>query len=250
MREQGAAWDGGLRQSSRSAQGIERDPAGVKPQQGEVTLNITSLVKRCASNGHYPYMPRMADRQLEARIVRAAQQLWRVHGGKSLTLRSVARAAGTTTTTVYKRFENKDALVIALAEMVQAGITAETTSAATIEQAYRRFLAFAEKHPQEYNLLWGPAWPEIYGPGRPRPIKEWLLENFAARFGGRPKDYVRLYYALFLLVHGTATLMSVARDRRSKAEMRDNCLAICDALVANIEVLKKPSPPLAGRRAR
>jgi hypothetical protein len=31
----------------------------------------------------------------------------------------------------------------------------------------------------------------------------------------------------------------VTRDRRMKAEMVDSCLAICDALVANIEVLKK-----------
>ena len=184
-------------------------------------------------------MPRLADEHLEARIVKAAHRLWRTHGAKNLTLRSVARAAGTTTTTVYKRFRNKDALLLALAEMVQARITARTTSAATIEDCYRRFLQFADEHPHEYQLLWGPAWAELLGPERPRPIKAWLLEQFAARFGGKPKDYVLNYYALFLLVHGTANLLIVTRDRRMKAEMVDSCLAICDALVANIGVLKK-----------
>jgi AcrR family transcriptional regulator len=152
----------------------------------------------------------------------------------------VAREAETTTTTVYKRFRNKEALLLALAELVQAKITATTTSATTIEDAYRRFLRFAEEHPHEYKLLWGPAWSEVLGPGRPRPIKAWLLEQFAARFGGQAEEYIRAYYALFLLVHGTANLLSVARSRQAKAEMRDNCLAICDALVASIEVLKLP----------
>jgi AcrR family transcriptional regulator len=185
-------------------------------------------------------MPRLADEHLEARIVQAARKLWQTHGAKSLTLRSVARAAGTTTTTVYKRFRNKEAILLALAELVHARITARTISAATIEDSYRRFLKFADQHPHEYRLLWGPAWAELLGPERPRPIKEWLLNKFAARFGGKPKDYVLSYYALFLLVHGTASLLIVTRDRRTKAEMVDSCLAVCDALVANTEVLKKP----------
>lgn len=184
-------------------------------------------------------MPRLADEHLEARIVQAAHRLWRTHGAKNLTLRSVARAAGTTTTTVYKRFRNKEALLLALAEMVQTRITARATSAATIEDCYRRFLQFADDHPHEYQLLWGPAWAELLGPERPRPIKAWLLEQFAARFGGQPNDYVLSYYALFLLVHGTANLLIVTRDRRMKAEMVDSCLAICDALVANIGVLRR-----------
>lgn len=186
-------------------------------------------------------MPRMADRTLETRIVKAAHRLWRLHGSKTLTLRAVARVADTTTTTVYKRFRNKEALLVALAALVQNKLTARTTSAPTIEESCRRFLRFAEQHPHEYHLLWGPAWTELLGPGRPRPIKDWMLDKFAVRFGGRPKDYVLNYYALFLLVHGTASLLIVTRDRRTRAEMINSCLAVCDALVANIEVLKRNS---------
>jgi AcrR family transcriptional regulator len=184
-------------------------------------------------------MPRTADQSLEAKIVKAAHRLWRLHGSKSLTLRAVAVAAGTTTTTVYKRFRNKDALLLALAELAQKRITARTTSASTIEQSYRRFLKFADQHPHEYRLLWGPAWSELLGAGRPRPIKEWLLDKYAACFGGKPGEYDLSYYALFLLVHGTASLLIVTRDRQTKAEMTQSCVAICDALVANTEVLRR-----------
>ncbi len=100
----------------------------------------------------------------------------------------------------------QDALLIALAERVRSKLADEATSAATIEECYRRFLRFAEKHPHEYRLLWGPAWSEMYGPGRPRPIKDWLLEKLAERYGGRPQDYERTYYALFFLIHGAASL--------------------------------------------
>ena len=193
-------------------------------------------------------MPRVADQHLEARIARAAQRLWRVRGAKGLTLRSVARAARTTTTTVYKRFRNKDALLFALAELIQIKITATTTSATTIEDAYRRFLSFAEEHPHEYKLLWGPAWSDVLAPGRPRPIKAWLLDQFASRFGGQSEEYIRAYYALFLLIHGTANLLSVSRNQRAKAEMRNNCLAICDALVESIEFLK--TPPVQRKKGR
>src|SRR5258708_13558598 len=131
-------------------------------------------------------MPRIAEKNLEERILAAAQRLWRERGEKGLTLRAVAVIAGTTTTTVYKRFHDKDALLLALALRVQSKLTAESTSPATIEESYPRFLRFPQRHPQEYRLLWGPVWTALYSPVRPRPIRAWLLAKFAERVGRRP----------------------------------------------------------------
>jgi AcrR family transcriptional regulator len=183
-------------------------------------------------------MPRIADQKLEDRILRAAQRLWRTHGETALTLRAVARSAGTTTTTVYKRFSSKQVLELALANRVYKQITEKLTSARNIRQVYRLYLDFAEKHPWEYRLLFGPIWTEIIGPGRPLPVRAWLLDQLAAQFGGKPKQYEPLYHALFLISHGAASLLTRTRHSRANQEMRRNCVSVCDALVKNIKVLK------------
>lgn len=184
-------------------------------------------------------MPRIADRKLEDRILRAAQRLWRSHGESALTLRAVAREAGTTTTTVYKRFHSKNALQLALADRVYKQITARLTAAKTIKNVYRIYLNFAESHPWEYKLLFGPVWTEIIGPGRPRSVKTWLLQRLADEFGGKPRQYQRLYYALFFAAHGAASLLTTTRHSRANREARKQCVAVCDALVKNVKTLRQ-----------
>ena len=80
-------------------------------------------------------MPPTADKNIEERILRAAQRLWRVRGARGLTLRAVAREAGTTTPTVYKRFRNKQALQIAIALRFRQQLNEEVFSAATMEES-------------------------------------------------------------------------------------------------------------------
>ncbi len=53
-------------------------------------------------------MPRRPDPDLEGKILDAAQKLWKKGGEKALTMRTVARAAGTNTPAVYRRFRDRD----------------------------------------------------------------------------------------------------------------------------------------------
>lgn len=184
-------------------------------------------------------MPRTADQHLQERILDAAQRLWRTKGEKGLTLRAVARRAGTTTTTVYKRFRNKEALRLALAERVYRQLTAETTSVKKLKDIYRRHLHFAESHPREYQLLFGPVWTEIFAPGRPRPITEWLMARLAAKFGGKPRDYLAFHFALFLIVHGAASMIAASPRSPANLEVHKRCLATCDTMVANVPLFRK-----------
>jgi AcrR family transcriptional regulator len=199
------------------------------------------------------FMPRTADEGLEQRILDAAQRLWRARGDKGLTLRAVARAAGTTTTTVYKRFRNKAQIRFALAERVQKRIAKVLTGSATIEHAYRRYLRFAENHPQEYKLLFGPGWTQVIGKDRPRPSKEWLQNQFAARFGGNPEDHELLFYGIFLLIHGAASLLANAPQSRANLEAEQNCITLCDLLLKNPDIFRnsrnaQPATGIADRR--
>jgi len=181
-------------------------------------------------------MPPIADRKLEERILKAAQKLWRTRGDAGLTLRAVARAAGTTTPTLYKRFRDKKALRLALSLRVRDEINAELFSSPSIEEVYRRYLRYAEQHPHEYELLeaaWGPY---ILMSGRPRPGRTWVLSQLAARFGGKPEEHAELFAVLFLLCHGAATLLVATDDHAARKTIRDNCVQICDKLMENVQI--------------
>ena len=175
-------------------------------------------------------MPPHADQMLEERILKAAQRLWRTRGEQALTLRAVAREAGSTTPTVYKRFRNKQALRNALAERFRSQLNEHLFASKSLEDVCRRYLAFAEEHPHEYQLLLH-SWGDIFHPDQPRPGRMWLMTQFAARFGGKPEDYSRPVYALFLLSHGAATLLSIPADDLARDEVRRNFLAISNTVI-------------------
>jgi AcrR family transcriptional regulator len=181
-------------------------------------------------------MPPHADLQLQERILKAAQRLWKVHGPASLTLRAVAREAGTTTPTVYKRFRNKQALRKALAERVRSQLNEYLFASKSLEEVCRRYLAFVDQHPHEYQLLLH-AWSDVFHPELPRPGRAWLMTQFANRFGGRPEDHSLVAYALIMLSHGAATVLSIPGDEIARKEVQQNFLAIADRLIQHNEVL-------------
>ncbi len=175
-------------------------------------------------------MPPHADLLLEERILKAAQKLWRTRGEHGLTLRAVAREAGSTTPTVYKRFRNKQAILNTLALRIRAQLNEYLFASASIEEVCEHYLKFADEHPHEYQLLLH-YWGDIFHPGQPRPGRAWLMAQFAKRFGGDPENYARPVYALFLLSHGAATLLSIPADEASREELRSNFLAIAETIV-------------------
>jgi len=156
---------------------------------------------------------------------------------KFLTLRAVAKAAGTTTPTVYKRFRNKQALRNALADRIRNQLNEYLFASKRIEDVCRRYLEFAEAHTHEYQLLLQ-SWSDIFHPGRPRPGRAWLMGKFAERFGGKPDDYSRCVYALILLSHGAATLLTIPADEVARDEVRRNFLVISDTLIQNNKLFR------------
>jgi AcrR family transcriptional regulator len=177
-------------------------------------------------------MPPIADKYLEERILKAAHRLLRARGEEGLTLRAVALEADTTTPTLYKRFRSKEALCLALANRFRDEMTIDLLSSPTVEQAHRRYLAYVEAHPREYELLrlyWGHFFTT------PRPVRAWLLTQLAARLGGQPEDYAAVYDGIFLLCHGASTLLISAPDQAVLAATREICIRVCDELLHNAE---------------
>lgn len=183
-------------------------------------------------------MPPIPDKQLEERILMAARRLWQEQGEKGLTLRGVAQAAGTTTPTVYKRFRNKEAIRVAMAIRLRDEMNADIFKSSGVEEIYRRYLAFAEANPHQYELF-RLAWTELYAPGRPRPGRVWAMAQLAARFGGKSEDYGQVVDTMFLLCHGTSTLLiNAAGDSAARDAMRETCIKACDRIVEHVELFR------------
>src|SRR5215469_8357750 len=183
-------------------------------------------------------MPPKANAQMEGRILKAAERLWRTRGERGLTLRAVAREAGTTTPTVYKRFRNKQALHKALAGRVRSQLNEQLFASKSLEEVCRRYLAFVHQNPHEYQLLLH-AWSDVFHPELPRPGRAWLMQQFANRFGGEAEDYALVAYALIMLSHGAATVLSIPGDEIARKELEENFLKIADRLIAHNEILSE-----------
>jgi AcrR family transcriptional regulator len=188
-------------------------------------------------------MPRKPDQRLEGRILKAAYELWSKRGAKALTMRAVARAAETTTPTVYQRFRDKKDILELLRRQVQMNVYAAVEPARSLEEFCRRHLHFVLNHPNEYELL-HVDWAARLERKEPRPSFELLKRRLAERLGGTPNQHARLALSLAALVHGFATqlLMKGVPESVSR-ELVSACMEAYESLIEH--AIAK-----AGRRRR
>lgn len=151
-------------------------------------------------------MPRQPDPELERRILEAASRLWSRGGEKTLTMRAVAKAAGTTTPTVYERYRDRDEILAALRAETRSELFDAVSGARTLRGSMECYLQFALKHSYAYEVLFD-------GVGKPPSLHEpWpsfklLRERLAKYLGGAPRQHTRLMIGLWSLMHGTAMLI-------------------------------------------
>ena len=179
-------------------------------------------------------MPRHPDPDLEGRILKAADTLWRRGGDRALTMRAVAQAAGTNTPAVYRRFKNREDLVKALLLRIAARIREQFKDGESMERKAEAYVDYAVKTPNEYKLFYTHAGllSPRQGRGEPRPIRESrdnfaLAEQIMARnLGGVPEDYTQNVLALWAMLHGTAMLLvSKTIPEGHEEAMREACRA-------------------------
>jgi AcrR family transcriptional regulator len=185
-------------------------------------------------------MPRHPDPDLEARILNAAHKLWKRGGEKALTMRAVARAAGTNTPAVYRRFKDRRDLIRGLLLHIAARIRRHFESGENIEEMAEAYVDHALKLPHEYQLFYSNAraLSPRKGSGRARPIREsrpnfaYVEQKLAERLGGAPENHTQLALAVWATLHGTTMLLLTrAIPNGHEAELRAACRAAITALI-------------------
>ncbi len=185
-------------------------------------------------------MPRHPDPDLENRILNAAQALWKRGGERSLTMRAVARTAGTNTPAVYRRFKDRRDLVRGLLLRTVARLRRHFEAGENVEAMADAYIEEALRLPHEYELFY------TYGhellpakrSDRARPIREsrpnfaFLEVQLAKRLGGSRDDHTRLALAMWATLHGTASLLlSKLIPEEHAPELRSACGAAVRALL-------------------
>lgn len=175
-------------------------------------------------------MPRHPDPALEKRILGAASRLWARGGEKSMTMRAVAKAAGTTTPTVYERYRDRDDILRALRMETRRELFSAISRTRTLRDAIERYLQFALEHTHSYEVLFdGVAKPpSLY---EPWPSFNFLRERLAEQIGGTPREHNRLILGIWCLMHGTAML--IIRGNFDGA-LRTQAIHACQDLVETL----------------
>ena len=151
-------------------------------------------------------MPRHPDPNLEQRILGAASRLWARGGEKSLTMRAIAKTAGTTTPTVYERYRDRSDILRALRLKTRRELFAELSRTKTLADSIESYLRFALENRYAYEVLFD-------GVGKPPSLHEpWpsfnlMRERLAKQLHGTPREHNRLMLGIWSLMHGTAMLI-------------------------------------------
>ena len=178
-------------------------------------------------------MPKLANPLLEKKILKAALGLLSRRGEHALTMRAVATAAGTTTPTVYQRYADRDAILQAICEDARLRLASALEQAASVEDACRRYLGFARKHPHEYEMLMRTGWHDAAASGYGGPVFLAAKGKIQKQFPGKPAQQVALLIQLWCLVHGAASLVIAAQHHGDEGEdIVKACLSACRLLLA------------------
>jgi AcrR family transcriptional regulator len=177
-------------------------------------------------------MPRHPDPDLEERILKAAQILWKRGGDEALTMRAVARAASTNTPAVYRRFKDRQDLVRALLLKIAGRVREQFAAGSTVEGMAEAYIDTALQEPHEYELFYlNSRWlSPPKGSGRAKPIREsrpnfgFMERQLAERFGGQPEEHTQLALAMWATLHGTTTLLlSKSVPEGHEEQLRSAC---------------------------
>lgn len=122
-------------------------------------------------------------------------------------MREVAKAAGTTTPTLYERFRDRDALLDAITDAHRDRLMAMLASDDSLERAGAKFLAYCRQCPNAVDLLLKRIASNLKNKKR-GPMYEQVRSNLIKIHGLPAREAEELTLASSSMVFGTALLCS------------------------------------------
>lgn len=150
-------------------------------------------------------MPRKPDPKLEQAIVDAALRLLEKQGVAAVTMREVARAAKTTTPTLYERFKDREALLEAITNVHRDNLMGTLSPNDSLEQAGAKFLAYCRKNQNAVDLLLKRIATNLKVKKR-GPMYELVRDNLIKVNGFGAKEAEEITLATSSMIYGTAML--------------------------------------------
>lgn len=145
-------------------------------------------------------------------------------------MRAVAKAAGTTTPTLYERYRDREGILRALRLKTRKELFSALSEARNLKQIIENYLRFALANTHAYEVLFD-------GVGRPPSLHErWpsfnlMREQLIQRLGGTSAEHNRRMLVIWSLMHGTAMLIIRGRF---EGELRTQAIHACMDGVENI----------------
>jgi AcrR family transcriptional regulator len=184
-------------------------------------------------------MPKKPNARLEDSILNVAYKLWVGGGEPALTMRAVAKAAGTTTPTLYERFRDKNALLSALQARAQQNLFDAIMPSRSIIEACLIGLEFTIARGHEYELV-AKDWAARLSRNEPTPAFDLIKQRLAEQFGGSPEDHFQLALGLVTLYHGASVLLlGKGVHPKIATAIKQACIAAIDSLLASAGPRKK-----------
>jgi AcrR family transcriptional regulator len=183
-------------------------------------------------------MSRHIDPEVEERILQAARKLWHKGGEKALSMRAVAKAAGTNTPAVYRRFRNREEILRALVTYYQQELFRVLQCCRSLQEVGQVYLDFVLGRPREYLLLMNSGL--IGRVSKTRPNLDFIVARTSEWLDGAPGEHAPLVLALWALAHGAAMLrVSGSMQEENFPRLREAFSQAVDILVANEKKLRQ-----------
>lgn len=192
-------------------------------------------------------MPRTPNASLEAKIIAAAMRLLDRGGEEAVTLRAVAKEAGTTTPTIYERFQDRDRLMRCLARQGTEDFLIVFTPCKSVEAIFSAYLRESQERPNRVAFSVR-TFGERYVAGDKMPVFDLLKSKVTQEVGATGSNCEELALAIASLAFGTTQgMLAAGIDTHHAVQFQRSATRALRMLLA---AFGKKSSPLRHRGQR